>query len=92
MLCTYSQQPKACPGQDEKKRPFTAQEEEDLTEWLIENPPIYNHGSSSFKGRELKQNLITHQAQKMCSTYGLLSTWTQNFRNYYVKLMKQKSG
>ena len=84
--------PRHLPGLDEKELPFTAEEEDDLIEWLIDNPPIYNHGSSNFKGRELKQDLITRQAQKMSCTYALLHTWIINFRNYYVKLMKMKSG
>ena len=37
------------PGQDEKELPFTAEEEDKLIDWQIDNQPIYNHGSSNFE-------------------------------------------
>ena len=61
-------------------------------EWLLDNPPIYNHGSAYFKGREVKADLITEKAEKMGCTYGLLDKWIHNFRNYDIKWIKQKSG
>ena len=61
-------------------------------EWLKDNPPIYNHVSANFKRQEVKADLITDQVRKMCCIYGLLERWIHNFRNYYMKLTKQKSG
>ena len=40
----------------------------------------------------MKADLIAEKAEKICCTYELLEGWIHNFRNYYVKLIKQKSG
>ena len=61
-------------------------------EWLKDNSAIYNHGSTNYKGRKVKQDLIAEQAQKMCCTYNLMDKWITSFHNYYMKLTKSKSG
>ena len=40
----------------------------------------------------MKADLVAEKAPKMCCTFGLLDRWIHSFRNFYVKLAKQKSG
>ena len=65
-------------------RLINSPEEEDIVEWLRDNPAIYSHGLANLKGREVKQDLMAEMA--------LLDKWITVFRNYYVKLTKSKSG
>ena len=60
----------AAPRED-KEKPSTRHENEDIVEWLRDKPAIYNHDSSNWKGWEVKEDLITEQVKMNC-TFSLL--------------------
>ena len=67
-------------------------EEEDMCEFLRENPIIWNPKMSNYHRLDLKGKLWEDQASKMAKTVDHLQGWYRSIRDMNTKLHKRKSG
>ena len=65
-------------------------QEEELCQWVRENPAIYNKGDRGYKDTDKRKNMWRMKAAEMEVSMGQLEKWYENMRTRYGKLSKMK--
>ena len=91
-VATSFDSPRQKPGEDEKKKPFRLEEEEDIVLWMSQHQALCNGSASSWKGRNNKLDLVRVKANELRCSFRLLIKWMNTQGNYYTKLTREKSG
>ena len=73
-------------------RPFIPQKEEDIVQWMSKNLALYNSAILNWKSRNTRQEIIQMKAKDMGIQFGVLNQRIITQRNYYTKVIREKSG
>ena len=71
---------------------LTLQEENQMVDWLEDNPMLWNTFMMDYKCRDKKKKLWDDQAALMGKSYQTIFTWYTSARDTHTKLIKTKSG
>ena len=66
--------------------------EEEVSDWLIDNPVLYSKGLRDYKDTFKKQRLWEKKAAELNLEPSILQTWYKSMRTRLSKLTKSKSG
>ncbi|XP_071505419.1 uncharacterized protein [Diadema antillarum] len=66
--------------------------EDDLVEWLRENPILWDSTQRDFRQAEKKERMWTIKAKELNRSGNSLKGWYKNLRDQFVKLKKDKMG
>ena len=71
---------------------LTEQQEENLIEWIGENPILWNSKLKDFRRTDKKERLWEQKANELNSNIANLKGWWQGIKDQYTKLHRKKSG
>jgi hypothetical protein len=71
---------------------LTPDEERIMTEWLEDNPVLYNKKKAGYKNRGAKELLWREQADRLGKTVEMLKVWYKSLRTRFGRLIKPRSG
>ncbi|XP_072171008.1 uncharacterized protein [Diadema setosum] len=66
--------------------------EDDLVEWLRENPILWDSTQRDFRQAKKKESMWTDKAKELNRSGNFLKGWYKNLRDQFVKLKKDKLG
>ena len=67
--------------------------EEDIIEWLLQNPILYAKGTKEYKDTQKKQRMWEKKAKELnLESAKIQQTWYKSMRTRLSKLTNQKSG
>ena len=71
---------------------FSPEEDQNMIEWLEENPVLYNKKLSLYKDTAKKEKIWRDKAVEMGKSVDVLKVWYGSLRSRYGKLKKRRSG
>ncbi len=80
-------------NKSKKMRQLTAEEEDDMAEWLKDNPCIYNKKLDSYRQIDMKKRLWIEKAQEFPNfVVEYLMSWYKSTRTRFGKLSRLPTG
>ena len=85
------------PPRQAKKKPrmsadLRAPQEEEMVEWLKENPMLYNKRQTDYRDKAKKAALWCDQARRMDLDVKVIKTWYDSIRTRYTKILKDMTA